>query len=501
MQGGNGQFFISSDGTAAGSAFTNGASSIQIGNGNNYVNLGAGGDYVQVGNGNNTISTGAGNDSIVLGGGANTVTGGLGADLIFAGGTGLTSLYTAIGQTGINNSTGSTIFTDSFDHYFGTLSGYKINFAGAASGFAAGASTSTISVAGVNNGIVFVRGDESIINSGGVDVDQFTANATGKDTLVVFDTDASAGTRFESFVINGQWLNGTVNGTEVSLTGGQASNIITATQSGLSYNISTNSIVPEQFYISVSGKIISTVPGTTVVYAGSYDTNNTTINASGVLGAYGVQIKVSSGNSPNLSRVIGSGGNDFVDALDVVGPLTVLGGNGADLIGAGNNSITTEYSAVGQTGQQNSSGSSVATAQFDHYQNFGNDDKISFAGWIVGFSAGVKNSSSSVVGNPDAVTFVQGTEANGSFVADPTGTDTLVVYDTQPSVNQHSYEAFVLNDGIFTGSLNGSVLSLVSIKPPSTYKITGTYSGTEYAVSSSSIINGVLTVSGNDGAI
>ena len=500
--GRDGQFIISSDGTNTGTAFTNGDTAIRIGHGNNYINLGSGNDAVQVGNGNNTVLTGAGSDLIELGSGNNTVTGGAGADLFYSGGNHVTSLYTATGQTGRNSATGNSVATNDFDHYWGVRDGYTLQFTFLSAGFTAGSKTSTSSVAGIDNAIVYVRGNETSINS----VNTFTADANGRDTLVVFDTDPTAGTAFEAIVFNTQYAATSTVSTAPTPAGGTISTIqgtvvpkaVTITYSSTAYTITSNYTPLGIIAIDSSGTSSSTNPTDTITRINTPAPSTVrSIDASGLLGYGGAEIDID-GTSPNINLITGSSGGDVINVDGINGPITITGGEGVDgvMINRANNTLVTiQYSALGQTGWQNTIGTNVDANSFDLYENLAIGDKIA-VNFVNGFAGGIKTSSSSVAGNNDAITFVQGTFANGLFTASATAaTDkaTLVVYDTASGSDQH-YEAFVLIGGFFGGSLNGSTVTLTQPIPPTNYKISGTYSGTAYTVSSTVTVSGALTI-------
>jgi hypothetical protein len=503
--GGNGQFFISSDGTSSGSAFTNGDTGIRIGNGDNYINLGSGNDGVQVGNGSNTVYTGAGSDLIELGTGSNTVCGGAGADLFYTGGSHVTSLYTAAGQTGSITATGATVATSNFDHYWGVRDGYTLQFTFLANGFSAGTKTSTSSVAGINNAIVYVRGNETIVNS----VDTFIADANGRDTLVVFDTDATAGTAFEAVVFNAQYAaSSTVTqaptpagGTIATVQGTVIENAVTATFSNSAYVITSNYAPSGRIAINGDGTVSSSSTADKINRVGTASPATLArIDASGLLGVNGIDLTID-GAGASVSSIVGSAGGDIMNIVAHVGPVTITGGEGIDgiLIDRSDNSrATIQYTAANQTGRQNTIGTNVDGNAFDEYMNLKIGDQFNFT-YLSGFAGGVKISTSSVAGSNDSITFVQGTYANGLFTAQASTTSdvaTLVVYDTLAGASVN-YEAFILVDGLFGGTLSGSTVTLVQPVIPVAYKLSGVYSGTAYNISSTVPVNGTLTVDAN----
>jgi hypothetical protein len=151
---------------------------------------------VATGAGTVTVNTGALADTISLIGSATTfaVTGGTGADRITVG-TGTATSTFATGDTGANVVSGAFVGTSGFDVYSGFGVGDTLTATGSI--VTGGVVASTTSVAGVDNAIVFTRGDYS---AGG---NLFTASATGADSLVTFDFSAGATTDFQSAVLIG----------------------------------------------------------------------------------------------------------------------------------------------------------------------------------------------------------------------------------------------------------------------------------------------------------
>ena len=95
-----------------------------------------------------------------------------------------------------------------------------------------------------------------------------------------------------------------------------------------------------------------------------------------------------------------------------------------------------------------------------------NGDKFNFS-FLSGFANGSKTSWTSIAGNNDALTFVQGTLANGNFTAGVATQDkgTLIVYDTVAGSGEN-YEGIVVLDSNFSGILNGSTVTLTAATPP-----------------------------------
>lgn len=470
VEGGNGQFFISSDGTATGTAFTNGSAVVRLGNGNNYVNLGDDMDFVTVGNGSNTIYTGAGSDHIELGNGVNTVCGGAGADIFITGGQHVTSLYTAIGQTGADTATGNSVATADFDHYRGVQSGYNLQFTFLSGVYAV--ANSTTSVAGMNNTIVYVRGNETSVG----DVETFIADANGLDTLVVFDADPTSGTNFEAVVFNEQYAaSSTVTptpggGTTTTVQGTVVESAITDTSTSTAYTITSNYIPAGIVSVNANGIVTSGSAADKINVVGTPSPSTVkVIDVSGLLGTTGAEITTDATNK-NIGNIIGSSGGDVINLDELAGPITITAGGGVDGISInriGTSVVTANYSAPGQTGTQNGVGNNVTAIAYDEYMGLANGDKFSFS-FLSGFGGGTKISWSSVAGSDNAVTFVEGSFANGSFTAGAATSDkaTLIVYDTDPTIGAANYEGILLLGDNFSGILNGSSVTLKSAEPP-----------------------------------
>jgi hypothetical protein len=174
----------------------NGANTIYAGAGNNKVTLGngintvfsdGGADTIVVGNGYNNISTGAGNDKITVGTGANIVNAGTGSDTITFG----AHVVGMIDQLVIGSATDSgslvtaTGSTAALDVVKGIQAGDTITFSGMS--YATGNLSLTGStLAGTDNAVVFATGTYDATAK------TFVYSATGTDTLVTYDTDATA---------------------------------------------------------------------------------------------------------------------------------------------------------------------------------------------------------------------------------------------------------------------------------------------------------------------
>ncbi|NLZ10318.1 MAG: hypothetical protein GX086_03170, partial [Alcaligenaceae bacterium] len=143
----------------------------------------------------------SGNDVLTGGGGNDIITGGAGADSINVG-TGTDWVVLRDNDSGANNATGSSVSTNGMDIYTGLGVGDKLEiYRSVTWNFFSSVATSTSSVAGQNDAIVFTRGTyNSSENS-------FTAGASGADSLVTYDVlmwgDSSTGVDYEAIVLVG----------------------------------------------------------------------------------------------------------------------------------------------------------------------------------------------------------------------------------------------------------------------------------------------------------
>lgn len=162
-------------------------------NGNNVVFGGSGSDTITSGTGADTISGGSGIDSISAGAGNDIISGGLDRDFIDVG-TGIDRVDIARFDTGDNTvGSGPTTGTVTFDIYNGMLAGDALllgvdNIIDDDIDFGVGITvqSSTTSVAGVNDVILFTRGDYAALTN------SFQASATGASTLVTFDSELNS---------------------------------------------------------------------------------------------------------------------------------------------------------------------------------------------------------------------------------------------------------------------------------------------------------------------
>ncbi|MGE4126363.1 MAG: Ig-like domain-containing protein, partial [Pusillimonas sp.] len=141
-----------------------------------------------------------GEDIISGEGGDDTLAGGRGADRINVG-TGTDLVVLRNNDSGQNNSTGSSVSTVGFDIYTGLSAGDKVEIYRDVTWNSFGSVvTSSSDVAGFVNAIKFTRGTYTPDNN------QFTAGASGNDTLVTYDLSTPTGERapvYESIVLVG----------------------------------------------------------------------------------------------------------------------------------------------------------------------------------------------------------------------------------------------------------------------------------------------------------
>ena len=171
----------------------------------------AGADTISGGSGSDTLDGGAGADSLSGGDGADTLYGGAGTDSLVGGagydvfvfdaasGTANAAFVTATAVTAL---TPVTITNN--DRITGFTTGDVLRFtvSGVAGLVLDLAMTATQTP--TNNSINYVRGDAVTASS----VVTFTYSATGADTLVIYDTDASATASYQSILLVG-YVDGT----------------------------------------------------------------------------------------------------------------------------------------------------------------------------------------------------------------------------------------------------------------------------------------------------
>lgn len=152
---------------------------------------GGGGNFLFGTSGSDTIEGGSG-------GGTDELTGSGGADkIILNGNAQSTTIYMVVGgDTGTNNAkTGQmTLSTSNFDIITGAVSGTKFSLAMSSldgkvgDPFAKNPPSLVTDLAGMDNGVVFVRGAYDALN--GV----FNLDKKGVDTAMTYDWDAASGT-------------------------------------------------------------------------------------------------------------------------------------------------------------------------------------------------------------------------------------------------------------------------------------------------------------------
>jgi len=185
------------------SATTLKALTITVNGGTNSVTGGGVADTITAGNGSNTINGGAGNDIITVGSGANSITGGTGADLItLATHAGkVDTIFQNTGDTGANTAlnTQTSVLTSSFDVVKGIVAGDKLDLTGIAGITYATANLTfnAANLAAADGKVVFASGTFDATN--GV----FNYGASGADTLVTYDTDATGAVAGQSIVLVG----------------------------------------------------------------------------------------------------------------------------------------------------------------------------------------------------------------------------------------------------------------------------------------------------------
>ncbi|MQA39880.1 beta strand repeat-containing protein [Rugamonas aquatica] len=191
------------DGTNATKALT-----ITVAGGTNAVTGGAAADTITAGNGSNTIDAKAGNDIITVGSGANSIKGGAGADTItLAAHVGKvdtivqTSASAGVGDSGNNTAlnTQTSVLTGSFDVVKGIAVGDKLDLSGI-TGFtyvSANLTFGATNLAAADGKVVFASGTYDAAN--GI----FNYGASGADTIVTYDTDATGAVAGQSIVLVG----------------------------------------------------------------------------------------------------------------------------------------------------------------------------------------------------------------------------------------------------------------------------------------------------------
>ncbi|MCG2583628.1 hypothetical protein LZ005_04640 [Massilia sp. TS11] len=174
---------------------------VTLGNGANNVDLSTatgGVQKVTVGSGDNVIKTGAGADVITVGAGTNTITGGAGADTFNLSGKANTLVFAA-GDTGTNNATVTQTneLTSTFDIVKGAVAGDKIDLSALATSITGGLVLAGTNLAAQDQKIVFVTGTYDATNG------SFTYSASGNDTAITWDTDASGAVSGQTIILVG----------------------------------------------------------------------------------------------------------------------------------------------------------------------------------------------------------------------------------------------------------------------------------------------------------
>lgn len=188
---------------------TQAAMTITAGDGANTINVSgtSGVATITLGNGGTslaaqTVTTGSGADVVSVGSGVNTINAGAGADRITFAADGATAnvdtvVIGAANHTGVNaaTSTSLSISTTSFDIVTGLTKGDKVDVAAVNNGVTYAAATNL--AGGGNDTIVLAKGTFDAVAK------TFTYSASGTDTLVTFDADATATIDYHSLVLVG----------------------------------------------------------------------------------------------------------------------------------------------------------------------------------------------------------------------------------------------------------------------------------------------------------
>jgi len=189
----------------------NGTNNITGGIGADSITGGTGADTINGGTGNDTLLGGSGDDSIDGGSGNDSITGGAGADTITAGGGVDSIVITATGQTFGGAITSGTTALTGVDVISGMGFGDTISLASLSNTFTGAVGTTLASATGTT--VAIIRGTYS----GGI----FTASATGADSLVYYDNNATGADSMEAVVLIGYTSSGsTVTAGVITLGGG-----------------------------------------------------------------------------------------------------------------------------------------------------------------------------------------------------------------------------------------------------------------------------------------
>lgn len=221
-----GDFGVNTALTITGSSISNiitgdgGADSITGGAAADTLDGAAGADVITAGAGNDSISGGAGNDTIFADAGNDSIYGGAGADKITVGAGTDVIQQKAIGDSGtftkaVNATT--TVSTTAFDVITGvaagdivaltTAAGGTSDYSGAVSATAANNQLVTAAVTSNDLSAAAITADNSVAFIKGTydaTANTFLGSATGVDTLMVYDSNATAGaSSYEAIVLVG----------------------------------------------------------------------------------------------------------------------------------------------------------------------------------------------------------------------------------------------------------------------------------------------------------
>lgn len=190
------------------------------GNGTNRISGGVGADSITGGTGADTLDGGAGDDTLLGGGGADSIfggagndsiTGGAGADSIDGGGGVDRLVISATGETFSGAVVdGTTVLSATIDRVTGFGFGDTISLAALSNTFAT-LGTTIASATGTT--VALIRGNYAADG-------KFTASATGADTLVYYDNNATGADSMEAIVLIGYASSGSTIAAGVITLGG-----------------------------------------------------------------------------------------------------------------------------------------------------------------------------------------------------------------------------------------------------------------------------------------
>ena len=459
---------------------------------NTTINAGAGADIITTYGGSDSITGGDGNDSVRPGAGNDYVDVGAGNDTITFATLELSALDTIIGGDGTDvlrygsSAVAASATTPAFAAVAGFAAGDDAVAAQAqVSGFetfrfdnAAGAAIAVTLSNYINNSTLnTIQVGQQAAGANGYTFNNASAAMTNFN---VVETGLAAGTHVFNRLADTATDTLTVSNS-ITTTGGAAATInsltlnqennVTLTSSQAGNNLTLTALVaPQLSTLNITGS--SDVTVTTLTAAGL-----TALNASTATGAVSVNAFAAS-NTP-LTATAGTGGLTFFSGVAAdtitgnIGNDAIWGNLGADTISVGTGTDILFYSAdQGAAGNLDTAlyvqpaVNTISTVGMDVVSGMGRGDILNFnsdtpgaadgytgaVGAPLGFATANATLATSLVGAAatgvdNDITLIRGTYTGGTtntFVGSASGSDTLVVYDSNATVGASSFNALVL---------------------------------------------------------